>query len=111
MNKKFLKYLGIIVIVVSVSFSGIVRGHSASKDLIAGKREKFEDDSADSMRDLLGKRELENKVYKEKVLSKKYIICFSMCPNGRPVRHGRDFLMHYSGLKIPLQMARRSPVM
>lgn len=57
----------IIVLALSLLFSTVVMG--GTKNLVAGKKLKFEDDSVESMRDVLIRREGESKEYREKMLS------------------------------------------
>lgn len=69
MKKFFLYCLAITIIMFSVSFSNIISAHAGSKDMVAGKKEKFKDDSVENMRDLMEKSTIESKAYKERMLS------------------------------------------
>jgi large-conductance mechanosensitive channel len=69
MNKALIHYLGIAVVTFMVSFSNVGTVQAGSKDMVAQKREKFEDDSVESMKDLMAKREEDNQAYKKKMMS------------------------------------------
>ncbi|MCH8286917.1 hypothetical protein IIB79_10380, partial [candidate division KSB1 bacterium] len=69
MKKKTLYCLVVTAIMFSVSFLDIIPVYAGSKSMVAGKREKFKDDSVDSMKNLFEKREAKSKAYKEKMMS------------------------------------------
>ena len=57
---------------VIVLASGLLAGgqvQAGSKDMVAGKRDKFQDDSVESMREVLEQREEKDKEYREKTLA------------------------------------------
>lgn len=57
-----------VILLASGPFAG-GRAQAGSKDLVAGKRDKFQDDSVESLRESLERREEEERRYKEKTLS------------------------------------------
>ena len=65
--KKVLLYSLMAILVFSLFGSTDVQ--AGTKDMVATKREKFKDDSVESMRDVFDRRESEEKEYKKKMLS------------------------------------------
>lgn len=62
---------GVMVIIVSflLSFMGGAEVQAGSKDMVSGKKTRFQDDSVTSMRDVFAQREAEEDEYREKILS------------------------------------------
>ncbi len=62
---------GVMVIIVSflLSFMGGAEVQAGSKDMVAGKRTRYQDDRVASMRDVFAQREAEEDEYREKILS------------------------------------------
>lgn len=69
MRRKSSTYLTAILVVSVLSLSVGRTVYAASKDLVASERDVYEDDSTESMRDVLIRREAESKEYKDKILS------------------------------------------
>jgi len=68
--KRFIMYsLSIILVILAINFNGITVVQAASKDMVGGKRDMFQDDSVESMRDVFARRETEDKNYKKKMLA------------------------------------------
>ena len=59
----------IVITLFSLSYLGIMEVQAGSKDMVAGKRTKFQDGSVASMRDVLARREAEEEAYRQKMLS------------------------------------------
>ena len=67
MKKNSLCFCVVVILVLGgINNSNVWAG---SKDMVAGKRNKFKDDSSTSMKDMFMSRETESKKYREKMLS------------------------------------------
>ena len=69
MGKKSSKYLLVTLVTLAIILVGGQSVYAGSKDLDAGQRNIYKDDSTESMRDVYIRREVESKEYKEKILS------------------------------------------
>jgi len=69
MKKIFLFCLSVTLVVLTINFIGSTVAQAGTKNMSAGKRVTFKDDSVESMRDVFARRETEDKEYKEKMLA------------------------------------------
>ena len=69
MRKNTSTYLSVILVVLALSLSVGQAVYAGSKDLVAGQRNIYKDDSTESMRDVYIRREAESKEYRETMLS------------------------------------------
>jgi len=53
---------------LAVNFIGSAGVLAGTKDMVAGKKDKFKDDNVESMRDVFSRRESEEREYKQKLL-------------------------------------------
>ena len=69
MRKKISMYLSGMLIILTLSLSACPIVHAGSKDLNAGKRIIYQDDSTESMRDVYIRRETESKEHNQTIFS------------------------------------------
>jgi len=62
---------GVMVIIVSflLSFMGGAEVQAGSKNMVSGKRTRYQDDNVVSMRDVFAQKEIEEDEFRKKVLS------------------------------------------
>jgi len=66
---RFFHYSIMIIAVLGLSLAGITKVQAGTKDLIGGKKIRYEDDNARSLRDSFGQREEEVRLYRDKMLA------------------------------------------